>query len=663
MESPLELRRRMERLAELPLRAKTARAVLGGSVGGRAIERPSRILDVDPGWALSLELGRDTPLAVVAETPWWPVLSGPAAEAIGRLWRHAVATSAAARRLASESGGLDPDRAARLGLLHALPLWALAVVAPERLTALLAIADPAERRTQASAAIGRDLASFGRELIELWGGDALLADVVWLHADLKSDLHSCGLRPDVVRLVQKAHAWAERTPWALQAQASGEPVGGLDPRVRLLIAEVQVRCSGEFAAADASAHEESVSRAHAHLIMRTAELERRQAATERFLSAFAEISPADDATSWADRAALAWCGEPGVAAARVVWHGDGPRTEPPGSSDGADERPARAIRLPLGSPSHASLAEVQLRVEPGSSELAVTEHPALAAWNAWATHVAAHERQKRRLDVGTGLHREQVERGDARRALERLDALAEFAAGAGHELNNPLAVILGRAQLLLGRTVDVESARALRAIIGQAQRAHRILRDLMAIARPPRPRPRPCPTDEVLRACLRDLQREADGRGVCIQAEIPEGRPWSWTDPDPLRQVAEVLVRNAIEATPTGGAVRVVAAGDTRRLDWTVRDSGAGLDEPSARHLFDPFFCGRQAGRGLGLGLPRAARFVGLAGGELRWRSSPGRGTTFHLTLPLPPGPNPSGEPPTRVPGPRLAPGTAPRAE
>ncbi|MBV8555466.1 MAG: hypothetical protein JO116_07865, partial [Planctomycetaceae bacterium] len=69
--------------------------------------------------------------------------------------------------------------------------------------------------------------------------------------------------------------------------------------------------------------------------------------------------------------------------------------------------------------------------------------------------------------------------------------------------------------------------------------------------------------------------------------------------------------------------------------------------------LFDPFYCGRQAGRGLGLGLPRAARFVSLAGGDLRWHSTPGQGTTFHLHLPLaaPPKPPVLAESETGPPG------------
>ena len=215
-----------------------------------------------------------------------------------------------------------------------------------------------------------------------------------------------------------------------------------------------------------------------------------------------------------------------------------------------------------------------------------------------------------------------------------LDALAEFAAGAGHELNNPLAVIVGRAQLLMAREDDPEAVRSFRAIIAQAQRAHRILRDLMYVARPPEPRPRPCQPEEIVRACLRDLQAEAEARGVRIVAEAREPASRVWADPDPLRQLADILARNALEATPSGGSVLFTAGDDGRTLRWSVHDTGRGIGATEGLHLFDPFYCGRQAGRGLGLGLPRAARIVEQAGGDLRWQSVPGHGTTFQVVAP-----------------------------
>ncbi len=220
----------------------------------------------------------------------------------------------------------------------------------------------------------------------------------------------------------------------------------------------------------------------------------------------------------------------------------------------------------------------------------------------------------------------------------RLESLAEFAGGAGHELNNPLAVILGRAQILLGRTTDPEANRALRAIIAQAQRAHRILRDLMYVARPPAPRPRLAQPLEIVRASLRDLRGEAETRGLQLELQDSGSAGARAVDPDALRHLTDTLVFNALEASATGGTIRVGVRFDPDRLTLQVEDDGRGLSVEQAEHLLDPFFCGRQAGRGLGLGLPRVARFLDLAGGQLSWEPvEDGSGTVFTVELPIGP--------------------------
>lgn len=191
------------------------------------------------------------------------------------------------------------------------------------------------------------------------------------------------------------------------------------------------------------------------------------------------------------------------------------------------------------------------------------------------------------------------------------------------------------AQLLLARADDPEVVRSLRIILGQAQRAHRILRDLMFVARPPAPRPRACRPSELLATLLRDFERECSARGVRLVAELDEAPSSSWTDPEAMRHLAEILLRNALQATPTGGRIHVRSTLKNDELIWSISDTGKGINAGEAAHLFDPFYCGRQAGRGLGLGLPRASKIIELAGGKLRWTSSPGHETTFQVHLPL----------------------------
>jgi signal transduction histidine kinase len=692
---PGSLRRALERLDALPMRPGSVRHVLSTflEIDPSAPLEPSPLplsTTTDPAWAL--QLARSVrkpidPLAAIADHRWWPVTAstGPVAEALTRLWRHSTAVAFAARRLARDANDPDPESVARAGLLHALGLWALAAVAPETLVAWYEAPDSSSRRDLERGWLVVDSRSLGRDLATRWGLEPLVVDSAWLHADLDADLNQCSSQPERLAMIQQAYAMASMTPWAPGAEVARDS-GPIDPRVRILTAEVQARCGGPFVEVDSSAREERLTQDNARLRLIQARLVAESASKDRFLQALTESSPTDGPEAWADRAGLAWCGEPGVAAARVLWAGPDSGIQkdlshsrskisdlksfqnkdlqseirdlksadliPESAIDPGAPRPPSTI-LPLGEPARPS-ALVHLWGIAGAAE--VPERPSIAsAWDAWARESAERFQLRRLLDEVVSSHRGRVAREEPTRRRLMLDALAEFAAGAGHELNNPLAVIVGRGQLLLAGETNPDSIRSLRAIIAQAQRAARILRDLMYVARPPEPRPRACQPEEVVRACLRDLQDEAEVRGVRLVADTREPGLRVWADPEPLRQLADVLTRNALEASSSGGLVQFTASGDARTIRWTVHDNGRGIGSTEGLHLFDPFYCGRQAGRGLGLGLPRAARIVAQAGGELKWQSNPGQGTTFLVTLPvseIPASPDeerPGGPKPNRV--------------
>ncbi len=501
-----------------------------------------------------------------------------------------------------------------------------------------------------------DLTDLGRRLAERWGCDPLVADAAWLHADRGGTLNAAAASPERLAILQEAFRWAEETPWSL-ARPDHEPAPS-EPRLRILMAEVQARCTGPLVDADATVHEERMTRQNARLRRQLAALREVQERSDRFLHLLAEADPAETPEEWADRAAKTWCGESAVSAARVVWldHGNpGPgslpaespepaRTRPEAPpSPGAPERPPTVV-LPLGAAGR-EWAAVELWCPPERS--AADLHLAMAtgrrAWESWAALLADRGRLQRRLETVVDSLRSQVETEELRLRQGKLDALGEFAAGAGHELNNPLAVIVGRAQLLLAHAKDAEVARSLRIILTQAQRAHRILRDLMFVARPPVPRCRTCRPSELLASLLREFERECGARGVRLVSEVDDATPPLWADPDALRHLGEILLRNALQATPPDGRILVRSSRKDNELIWSFSDTGKGIGAREAIHLFDPFFCGRQAGRGLGLGLPRAAKIVESAGGRLRWSSSPGHETTFQVHLPLTSPPEQSG--------------------
>jgi signal transduction histidine kinase len=216
----------------------------------------------------------------------------------------------------------------------------------------------------------------------------------------------------------------------------------------------------------------------------------------------------------------------------------------------------------------------------------------------------------------------------------KLAAVAEFAAGASHEINNPLAVISGHSQYLLKQESDERRRESLHSIVRQTGRIHAVLSELMLFARPPEPQPEWVELGRLVRAAVTELAPVAAERRVEIEAGHHPTSLWVEADPKQLAIALAALVRNGVEAAPLGGWVRVSTTFRPDRLDVVVEDSGPGPDERSRAHLFDPFYSGRAAGRGRGLGLPAAWRLARENGGEVKYVPVPGGPTRFVLTLP-----------------------------
>ena len=224
-------------------------------------------------------------------------------------------------------------------------------------------------------------------------------------------------------------------------------------------------------------------------------------------------------------------------------------------------------------------------------------------------------------------------------ALEKakLDALAEFAAGAGHEINNPLAIISGHAQLLFRQVTHPEGRRMLATIVAQAQRAHEMITDARLFARPPKPVFSPVNYHDLLQKVVEEWTPQAESRQARLELVNQSGRPElleGLADPYQVPVALGAIVKNALEAVPENGIVRLQIEADEHEIRISVTDNGPGITAEVRAHLFDPFFSGRQAGRGLGLGLSKAWRIVTLHGGRIDVQSTPGKETTFRVCLP-----------------------------
>lgn len=216
----------------------------------------------------------------------------------------------------------------------------------------------------------------------------------------------------------------------------------------------------------------------------------------------------------------------------------------------------------------------------------------------------------------------------------KLAGLAELAAGAGHEINNPLAVISSHAQRLSRTEPDADRAESLRTIIKQTQRIHALLRDMMQFARPPRPDRGRFLACEMLAAIRDEFAPVAASLDVKLDVDLPPADVWLEADAKQVRHTVGAVVRNGLEAAERGGWVRVACGSVAAGVEILVEDSGPGLTPEAADHAFDPFFCGRSAGRGRGLGLSTAWRFARQNGGDVRHEPSADGPTRFVVAVP-----------------------------
>jgi signal transduction histidine kinase len=224
---------------------------------------------------------------------------------------------------------------------------------------------------------------------------------------------------------------------------------------------------------------------------------------------------------------------------------------------------------------------------------------------------------------------------DSRLEQAKLDAMKELAYGASHEINNPLANISARAQSLLRDERDSERRRTLEAINQQALRAHEMISDLMLFARPPKLERKAVNLGEVIQQAARGLATECERREILLRLHLDAPWPDYHVDGAQLQVAIHALLDNAVNAIGRGGVIDVaLKPTDGGAVELIIADNGPGIAAKVRPHIFEPFYSGREAGRGLGFGLSKAWRIITLHGGSLTVDSSPTGGATFTITLP-----------------------------
>jgi PAS domain S-box-containing protein len=219
---------------------------------------------------------------------------------------------------------------------------------------------------------------------------------------------------------------------------------------------------------------------------------------------------------------------------------------------------------------------------------------------------------------------------------DKLASIGELVSGIAHELNNPLTGVIGYAQLLLEKNTDEDMKEELTIISGEAQRAARIIKDLLTFARKHSPVKEPGQINAIIEAVLRLRAYEQRVNNIEVERHLAGDLPEVMVDYYQMQQVFFNIIINAeffmIESHKRG---RLVIT--TEKVDGMVRisftDDGPGIPDKNLSLIFDPFFTTKDVGKGTGLGLSICHGIVTEHGGRIYARNNQGPGATFVVEL------------------------------
>ena len=223
------------------------------------------------------------------------------------------------------------------------------------------------------------------------------------------------------------------------------------------------------------------------------------------------------------------------------------------------------------------------------------------------------------------------------RHSEKMAALGQLVSGVAHEINNPLAAIVGYSDLLLENPDISEPAKdELRIVLQEAERTKEIVQNLLHFARQTPARREPLDVHSVLRQVLQLRSYGSAGQDVEVIEHFKSSVPRVFADAHQLQQVFLNILNNAYDAVneaQRAGKIEIATSEVDGMIEITIRDNGTGISD--AERIFEPFYTTKEAGKGTGLGLSICYGIVREHGGEVSCANNPdGVGCTFFVRLP-----------------------------
>jgi signal transduction histidine kinase/CheY-like chemotaxis protein len=222
---------------------------------------------------------------------------------------------------------------------------------------------------------------------------------------------------------------------------------------------------------------------------------------------------------------------------------------------------------------------------------------------------------------------------------EKMAAVGQLVSGIAHELNNPLTAIMGYGQLLLGQGLAPEQYSEASKVFQQAERARRIVKNLLYFARENEPERTRVDLNEIVERTLALRSYELRVENILVECELDADLPETMADPYQLQQVVLNLLMNAEQALLQErgqGKVKIkTRTADGHRIALEISDDGPGIPREIASRIFDPFFTTKPSGVGTGLGLSIVYGIVKQHGGEVMFENQNGGGARFAVELPV----------------------------
>lgn len=226
---------------------------------------------------------------------------------------------------------------------------------------------------------------------------------------------------------------------------------------------------------------------------------------------------------------------------------------------------------------------------------------------------------------------------------EKLAGMGLLARSIAHEVGNPLSIMASTLQYMQNSLLDhgdQNLRKAIETIMDNIHQMHTLLRSLSDFTGSKRPRFESCNLQSILSQLLAFISKEAEIHNISIHQEFDGDIPSCQVDSREIKQLFLNLFKNAIEAMPQGGKLRVRmhllpkdSPGNEDRVMVEISDTGMGISETERQYVFRPFYSTKPKGTGLGLSFCR--RVVEEHGGEISVKSRVGKGTTLIVTLPI----------------------------